>query len=362
MIARKKQMLHPLQEHPTSAVWARFRNVKDLDGDELSGNPTDPFVRFTVGARRLATNHFTGYGYWIWFIPLKGGETSVGLVWDKRLVDPPGANAQDKLLRFLQTNPITRELIEHAEIVPDDARSYGHLPYLVDRVAGVGWSLVGDAAGFLDPFYSPGLDQMAYSVSWTIELIRKNGMSPNRAKFAEEIALHNKRFGQYLLYLFQSIYKDKYYVMGDYDTMAIAFLLDTALYYYALVIPLYRWSRDRMLQTPFYGDYSTPAMRVMSFYQRRLVRIAKRKKQLGIYGRRNAGMRPSFVGFSLRSSNAVMLAHGLLRWAKAEWFHAWSYVFRPKPMSARMPVPEAPITRSAPAAVGAGLSSTSQAP
>ena len=48
-------------------------------------------AREVVAARRLATNHFVGYGYWIWFIPLRGGETSVGLVWDKRLVEPKGA-------------------------------------------------------------------------------------------------------------------------------------------------------------------------------------------------------------------------------------------------------------------------------
>lgn len=95
MIARKKGLLKPLEAHPTASIWARFRNVKDLDGKEVAGvDPADPFVRPVIAARRLSTNHFVGLGYWIWFIPLKGGETSVGLVWDKRLIDPQGANPE----------------------------------------------------------------------------------------------------------------------------------------------------------------------------------------------------------------------------------------------------------------------------
>lgn len=37
MIARRKKMLHPLQEHPTAAVWARFTRVKDWTGLKSTG-------------------------------------------------------------------------------------------------------------------------------------------------------------------------------------------------------------------------------------------------------------------------------------------------------------------------------------
>jgi len=70
-----------------------------MDGPEVVGtDPADPFARAVLASRRLATNHFTGWGYWIWFIPLKDGETSVGLVWDKRLVTPEGSTPLEKLL------------------------------------------------------------------------------------------------------------------------------------------------------------------------------------------------------------------------------------------------------------------------
>jgi flavin-dependent dehydrogenase len=353
-IARKKGMLKPLDAHPIASVWARFRGVKDLEGKEVAGtDPADPWVRDVVAARRLGTNHFVGLGYWIWFIPLRGGETSVGLVWDKRLVDPRGGTAEEKLRLFLEGNPLTREMLEGAEIVPGDGRYYGHLAYLIDRVAGDGWSLVGDAAGFLDPFYSPGLDQMAFSVSWTLELLRLRKMK-TAGEFAKELETHNVRYGRFFRYFFGALFQDKYWILGDYDTMTTAFLMDTSLYYLAAVIPVYRWSAQRILVPPFYQDFSEVAFYPMRFYQRRLISIAKRKLALGVYGNHNAGRRPGLVGFSLRSSAWVMLGHGLVRWAKAEFFNALSHLVKPKPMAARMPIQDRAMPVDAPASDTAG--------
>src|SRR6185295_1246513 len=95
IVARRRGWLHPLEEHPTTAAWARYRGVKDLDGPEIAGEPDVPFSSWTVASRRLATNHFNGYGYWIWFIPLQGGETSIGAVWDTRMVQPVGTSAEE---------------------------------------------------------------------------------------------------------------------------------------------------------------------------------------------------------------------------------------------------------------------------
>src|SRR5882672_8360833 len=163
IIARRRGWLKPLAEHPTSAVWARFRGLRDFDGHEFSGDPDDRFSSWTVASRRLATNHFNGYGYWIWFIPLRGGETSIGAVWDTRMVQPEGTTAEEKLQWFLQGNPLTREVIQDAKAVEGDLWSYNFLPYLNDKVAGRGWSLVGDAAGFLGAGADPAQFRTARS-------------------------------------------------------------------------------------------------------------------------------------------------------------------------------------------------------
>ena len=347
MLARKRGGVTPIESHPTSAIWVRYRGVKDLDGIEVAGpDPHDRWARSVLASRRLATNHFNGWGYWIWFIPLQGGETSVGLVWDKRLVTPEGKTPLERLTRFLDANPLTRELLEHAEPIEEDCRQYGHLPYFVDRFIGPGWTCVGDAGGFLDPFYSPGLDQMAFSVHTRVELMRRalGGESPE--EMARAYDEHNRNYARFFHYFYESIYRDKYYVMGDYDTMTAAFLLDTALYYLAAVMPIYRWSADRLGLPPFYQDGAEVGFYPIRFYNRRLTAIAKRKMALGIYGNHNAGRRPKFVGFSVRSAMFVMLAHGLVRWWKAELANAWTYVVKPRrlvepPVAMPQPAPRA---------------------
>jgi len=331
MLARKRGGVAPIDSHPTAAIWVRYRDVKDMDGVEVSGtDPADPFSRAVLTSRRLATNHFTGWGYWIWFIPLKGGETSVGLVWDKRLVDPAGSTPLEKLQGFLDANPLTRELLEHATPIEGDCRYYGHLPYLVDQFIGPGWACVGDAGGFLDPFYSPGLDQMAFSVHMRTNMILKALGGADPGEMTREYADHNRRYARFFRYFYESIYRDKYMVMGDYDTMTTAFLLDTGLYYAVAIMPVYRHSHDRLGVPPFYDDGAWIGYYPIRFYNRRLAAIARRKKALGTYGNHNAGRRPNFVGYSVRSSVFVMIAHGLLRWAKAELAHAWSFLVPPK--------------------------------
>jgi flavin-dependent dehydrogenase len=334
MLARKRGGVRSLDSHPVSAIWVRYRGVRDLDGPEVAGtDPSDPWTRAVLASRRLATNHFTGWGYWVWFIPLKDGETSVGLVWNRELVSPEGATPQEKLSRFLEGNPLTRELLEGAAPVGGDCRYYAHLPYLVDRFIGPGWACVGDAGGFLDPFYSPGLDQVAFSVWTRTRLILKELGGASTEETEKEFSIHNQRYARYFRYFYESIYADKYVVLGDYDTMTAAFLLDTALYYAAAVMPVYRWSHDRLGLPPFFQDGAEIGFYPIRFYNRRLAAIARRKRALGIYGNHNAGRRPKFVGFSVRSSLFVMLAHGLLRWWKAEIANAWTHVVRPRPIA-----------------------------
>ncbi len=332
MLARKRGGVTPIESHPISAIWVRYSGVKDMDGPEVAGtDPSDSFARAVLASRRLATNHFTGWGYWIWFIPLKDGETSVGLVWDKRLVTPQGATPLEKLQRFLDGNPLCRELLEHAVPIDQDCRSYGHLPYFVDKFIGPGWTCVGDAGGFLDPFYSPGLDQMAFSVHTRVDLMAKALSGAPSEEMEEAYEEHNRCYSRFFHYFYESIYRDKYYAMGDYDTMTTAFLLDTGLYYAAAIMPVYRWSHDRLGFPPYYQDGAEIGYYPIRFYNRRLAAIAKRKKALGIYGNHNAGRRPGFVGYSVRSAMFVMIAHGLLRWWKAELANAWTYVVKPRP-------------------------------
>lgn len=360
IIARRRGWLKPLEEHPTSAVWARFRGIPDMDSHAWAGDPDAKFTSWSVASRRLATNHFNGYGYWIWFIPLAGGETSIGAVWDTRMVQPQGTSAEEKLNWFLNGNPLAKEALAGCKPIEGDLWSYNYLPYLVDKVAGKGWSCVGDAAGFLDPFYSPGLDQICFSTAWTLELIKRNTMKPDPMEFAKQIEEHNMLYRQYLYGLFSAIYKDKYAIMGDYDLMTVAFLVDTALYYFWVVVPVHKKGTPRLLQPPFYPKHAGTAAKIIGFYGRRLAKIAERRRKIGTYGKHNKGRRPGFPGFSLKWGAIGMFWYGFWRYLAVEIGNLWSYVYKPtvpampgpvnvpQPKTEPAPMPELPVQLDAP--------------
>lgn len=325
LFARQMHTRRANLDHPTSAIWARFSGVLDLDGVACSGaDPDDPWFQAVAASRRLATNHFTGYGYWWWFIPLRNGDTSVGIVWDKRLVDAPDGGLEERLRRFADRNPLVRRMLAGAVLCGRDIKALGHLPYFVDRVCGRGWALVGDAAGFLDPFYSPGLDHLAFSAVDRVALVEKDlrgGGVPDA-----EIEKSNRIFTRFLRSFFDAVYRDKYALMGDYDLMTASFLIDTASYYFVAVRPAYRKSFLTLRHPPFGDAGGEVGLRLVGFYNRRLVRIARCRRSRGTYGKRNAGRRPGLVGFSLGAASAWMLVLGLGYWARAEAEHALSHL------------------------------------
>ena len=79
-LGKRLGLIERNREHPTAAVWCRWEGVRHID-DVAARGPLS-FSRGNVGSRRLATNHYMGFGYWVWFIPLGNGETSIGVVFD----------------------------------------------------------------------------------------------------------------------------------------------------------------------------------------------------------------------------------------------------------------------------------------
>ena len=158
VLARKHGWLRPNTEHPTASAWARWRGVKDWDGSALA-EKFPHWAAACYGSRNTATNHVVGDGWWSWWIPLKGGDVSVGVVFDQRLVGFPNNEARigDRLKQFLSQHPVAAEILEEAEWIEGDAHWRKNLAYVTTTFAGDGFALVGDAAAFLDPLYSPGM-------------------------------------------------------------------------------------------------------------------------------------------------------------------------------------------------------------
>jgi hypothetical protein len=91
---------------------------------------------------------------------------------------------------------------------------------------------------------------------------------------------------------------------------------------------------------PFDGVPGRVVRRVMSFYNRRLARLAQRKRAAGVYGARNAGWRLLVGGFLPDGTSARLLLRGLGWWLRAEWRNLW---LRPAPCAA--PRGEAALAR-----------------
>lgn len=316
LLGRKLDLVERWSEHPTASMWCRWRGVRHLD-DVAARGPVE-FARRNVGSRRLGTNHYLGRGYWVWFIPLANGETSIGVVFDKRLVGL--AEERDKAAayeRFLRDLTPANELLDGATMRAADFRSYSTMSYLCRRYAGEGWALVGDAAAFLDPFYSPGLDHAAFSVEATVELVKAEANGHPRADLAARTAEHNATFLRSYRRFFEAVYRDKYFYMGEADLLSAAFLMDTAQYYIFVVIPAYR-IHGRFHWEPVLGPKAAFFnYHLMRLYNRRFKKLAERRRAVGEVGRRNHGRRIKAY-FALDFAPWRMALRGARLWLWAE--------------------------------------------
>jgi len=327
LLARQEGWLKPNTEHPTTAAWARWRGVKDWDGRELAERHPEWAAR-CFGTRNTATNHIVGDGWWSWWIPLKGGEVSVGVVFDERLVDFPKGDAPlgDRLKEFLSRHPAGREVLADAEWIEGDTHWRRHLPYCTTTFAGDGFALVGDAAAFLDPLYSPGMDMISFTVTASVALI----VGERRGEpLAPQLAEHNASFVRSYGRWFEAIYKDKYEYLGDYELMHTAFELDLGLYYLGIVSQPFKFGAAALRIPPFSPKVSTPVFHLMRLYNRRIAAMARARRRRGTWGRQNAHRQFLFQSFSVGPRDAIRVAGSLARWLRLELQEGWRSWFEP---------------------------------
>jgi flavin-dependent dehydrogenase len=322
VVARQLGLHRRVDELPTAAVWGRWSGIRDMDGPAMAGHdPRAPWLKPLDASRRLSTNHFCGYGWWCWAIPLGGGETSIGVVYDKGLFDfPTKGTALERYRAFLSAQPGLRELVVGATLNEDDFRGYGHLPYRTTQYAARGWALVGDAASFIDPYYSPGLDHASMSVYATALILEEDlAKRCNLSTLDARLGKHNGEFVRSYDRWLHALYVGKYQLMGDAELLLSAFLVDTALYYLAVVTPVHKDVTN--LKNPILGQnlpQAKAAYQFMAFFNRRLQKLAEKRRAVGTYGKRNAGWHVYFGDVGLGSSAVLKLVRGLGLWGRLE--------------------------------------------
>jgi flavin-dependent dehydrogenase len=320
LIARQNGWLHPNIDHPTEAVWARWRGVKDLDGLELA-EKYPKWANAPYGIRSTATNHVVGEGWWSWWIPLRGGDYSIGIVMDQRLVNwPKEGRLGDRMRSFLEIHPVSRELISNAHFIEDDVHWRKNLAYSCEVVAGDGFAIVGDAAGFIDPLYSPGMDWISYTVFSTVELI--TSQVEGELTLAE-IADFNRDFNTSYQRWFEAIYRGKYYFIGEFDLVSLAFQMDLGLYYLGLVSQPLRGGPSALTKPPFSTIPSVPIYYIARFYNGRFAKIAEARRERGKNLRTNSCNRCLLDGFKFDSASILKLLFVFAKWGMLELREGW---------------------------------------
>ena len=320
VLARQEGWWRPNNAHPTTAVWARWTGVKDWDGLELAAKFPE-WAMACHGIRATATNHFVGDGWWAWCIPLKGGDVSIGMVFDQRLVAwPESGSLGQRLKDFLGQHPVAREIMADAHWREGDVHWRKNLPYYSTTFAGDGFALVGDAGAFLDPFYSPGMDWISFTAFSTSELV----LSQQRGEdLAPLLARHNRNFSRSYQRWFQALYQDKYEYMGQFDLMRLAFLLDLGLYYIGVAAQPFKRGPKALLEPVFSTAPSVPFFYFIRAYNRRFAQIARARRARNKLGRRNGCRRFLFGGYTFARSNVIPIFKAFSGWAFLEVTEGW---------------------------------------
>ncbi len=329
LLARQEGWWRSNDAHPTASVWARWTGVKDLDGCELAGKFPD-WARACHGIRATATNHLTGDGWWAWIIPLKGGDVSIGVVFDQRLVKwPEGGSLGQRLKDFLVQHPVGSELLSGAQWRERDVHWRRNLAYSSTTYAGDGFALVGDAGAFLDPLYSPGMDWISFTVFSSVRLI----LTERRGeRVASLVRRHNETFVRSYQRWFAAVYQDKYEYLGEYDLLRLAFLMDLGFYYLGVASQPFKRGVRALLEPVFSTAPSAPVFHLMRTYNRRFARIAQTRRRRGCLGKHNAGRRFMFGGYTFEPSSSLHILKSLVGWAWLEGKEGWrSWLPRPKP-------------------------------
>jgi len=136
------------------AVWGYWKDVK----------------RYAEGTKRECSGWFealTDEQGWSWTIPLHDGTTSIGVVMHINAANAkkaiPKADGQkptltEHYLDQLQYLPGVRDLIgEKGTFIPGSTKSAADYSYSASSYSGDHFRIIGDAANFVDPFFSSGV-------------------------------------------------------------------------------------------------------------------------------------------------------------------------------------------------------------
>ncbi|MEO0531154.1 MAG: NAD(P)/FAD-dependent oxidoreductase [Planctomycetota bacterium] len=108
------------------------------------------------GGVKTVISHTRDGNAWFWYIPQSNDVVSIGCVGDADYLLKGRGKPADVMDEELAKCPGVSKWLEEAEPM-DDLAVAKEFSYTTSQAAGPGWTLVGDAWGFIDPVYSSGV-------------------------------------------------------------------------------------------------------------------------------------------------------------------------------------------------------------
>ncbi len=251
LLKRKLGLARP-SGHAANASWFRFKTR--LRVDDWSDDPAW-IARVPSRRRWLSTVHLMGKGYWVWFIPLGSGSTSVGIVADSGLHPFNRISRYERALDWLREfEPQAADIVEAHTGDLEDFLALQHFAHGCARVFSPDrWAMTGEAGVFTDPFYSPGSDFIAMGNECIADLIARDVRG-------EDVSTRVESFNQTYLRLFDAfirLYEGQYPIMGNAQVMTAKVTWDNGSYW---AIPALLFFQRRYRQPKFIASIE-PLMR-----------------------------------------------------------------------------------------------------
>lgn len=219
--------------HGASFLWVdgllNYETLTDSTPREIRLNPQ----RAHIGHLPfwLATNHFVEEGLWLWVIPLQG-ITSLGLVYDTRVVQPEQVNDPKRLVQWICEHfpAFARDLPKRTVLHSGSYRDYSFdAVQTIDRHR---WAMVGEAGRWSDPLYSPGGDVIAIYNTLVCDSI----LTVEQAELDAKVPLYEElERAVYAAYL--PSFQMGYDCLGDQEAHSLKYVWELTIYFAFYVFP-----------------------------------------------------------------------------------------------------------------------------
>ncbi|MEM7372889.1 MAG: tryptophan 7-halogenase [Bacteroidota bacterium] len=250
----------------TGAIIAHFHSTQEVKHDPP---PSRQWTR-AIAPPSQATIHFLKKGCWWYHISLDDHTSSIGLVYHQEQikVEDPAQFFEQLLQSDAQLQAITagasRGMIRHLP----------QLAFVGQQLYDEGIILLGDACGFVDPMFSPGLEFTCQQISWLTDLLT--------AYFSSR-QMNSKRWRRYEK-TFRQAYLDRarqfdmnYRLMFSYDLFSNWAQMGIFAYFTFSVLPAVKF--PRLIRYPLrFNLFSRMAFR---FFRWRYLSIAQKRMSDG---------------------------------------------------------------------------------